>query len=121
MYNEQLLADTLKAMAHPVRLQILGILKEEGEACVCHLEARLNLRQAYLSQQLARLRQANLVEDRRDGMNVFYRISSADVANLLASLKEVSHRINPGIEITPMAKVAEMKPCPCPNCQGNDS
>ena len=44
-------ADYFKALAHPVRLQILTILRQE-EACVCHLEAILHKRQAYISQQV---------------------------------------------------------------------
>src|SRR5690349_29500 len=45
------------ALMHPARLTILNTLRD-GEACVCHLEARLGYRQAYLSQQLAALRAA---------------------------------------------------------------
>jgi DNA-binding transcriptional ArsR family regulator len=57
----------LKALGHPVRLRILQELRQQ-EACVCHLEAVLRQRQAYISQQLMRLREAGLVEDRREGM-----------------------------------------------------
>ena len=52
----------LKAMAHPVRLQILDMLRGGDEVCVCHMEAALRRRQAYISQQLMVLRDANLVE-----------------------------------------------------------
>jgi DNA-binding transcriptional ArsR family regulator len=48
---------------HPARLAILNTLRG-GAACVCHLEAHLVYRQAYLSQQLAALRAASLVRDR---------------------------------------------------------
>ena len=47
-------AEMMKALSHPTRLQILEVLSEEGESCVCHLENRLGQRQAYISQQLAR-------------------------------------------------------------------
>jgi DNA-binding transcriptional ArsR family regulator len=40
-----------KALAHPVRLQILDMLRS-GEVCVCHMETALGKRQAYISQQL---------------------------------------------------------------------
>jgi DNA-binding transcriptional ArsR family regulator len=49
-----------KALAHPVRLQILDMLRS-GEVCVCHMEAVLGKRQAYISQQLMVLRDAGLV------------------------------------------------------------
>lgn len=42
-------SETLKALTHPVRLQIFELMAQEGEACVCHLEARLDQRQAYFS------------------------------------------------------------------------
>ena len=44
-------SDLLKALSHSTRLAILDILRD-GEQCVCHMEAALNLRQAYISQQL---------------------------------------------------------------------
>ncbi len=59
-----------KALAHPTRLAILDLLRD-GEHCVCHLEAFLGLRQAYISQQLLILREAGLVQDRRDGWYFF--------------------------------------------------
>jgi ArsR family transcriptional regulator len=63
----------LKALAHPGRLHLLNVLRE-GEECVCHLTALLRQRQAYVSQQLMFLRQAGLIEDRKEGLRVYYRI-----------------------------------------------
>jgi DNA-binding transcriptional ArsR family regulator len=54
------LAVRFKALAHPVRLQILDMLRS-GEACVCHMETALNKRQAYISQQLMVLRDMTAV------------------------------------------------------------
>ncbi len=48
-----------KALTHPARIAILRIL-QDGEHCVCHLEAHLGYRQAYISQQLSVLRDADL-------------------------------------------------------------
>ena len=66
-------SDLLKALSHSTRLAILNILRD-GEQCVCHMEATLNLRQAYISQQLMILKQAGLLESRRDGLNLYYRL-----------------------------------------------
>ena len=49
------LANLLKSIAHPVRLQIVDMLRQ-GEVCVCHIERSLDKRQAYISQQLMVLR-----------------------------------------------------------------
>jgi ArsR family transcriptional regulator len=80
-YTEQ--ADWLKAAAHPVRLQILNMLRQ-GEICVCHIENALGKRQAYVSQQLMVLREAGLVHSRKEGLQVFYRLADARAYDLLA-------------------------------------
>jgi DNA-binding transcriptional ArsR family regulator len=75
-------AHLFQTLSHPARLQILDILRG-GEECVCHIQAHLGKRQAYVSQQLMALRNANLVSDRKDGLYVFYRLSEPLVAELL--------------------------------------
>ena len=75
-------AALFKLLSHPSRLAILQVLRD-GEECVCHLEAALGLRQAYISQQLMVLRQVGLVTDRREGWNVFYRVVKPEVYALL--------------------------------------
>ncbi len=86
------LAVITKALGHPTRLKILEVLRQE-EACVCHLEAVLNQRQAYISQQLIRLREAGLVIDRRDGSNVFYALADDSIEPLLDRVKQTAHAI----------------------------
>lgn len=76
------LAVLFKALAHPKRLAILKTLRD-GERCVCEIEAALDLRQAYVSQQLTILREAGLVCYRKDGWNVYYRIARPEVYTLL--------------------------------------
>lgn len=65
-----------------MRLQILDMLRS-GEICVCHIERALNRRQAYVSQQLMTLRDAGLVTSRKDGLQVYYRLADAEIAELL--------------------------------------
>lgn len=101
-------AQLLKVLTHPVRLAILVILRD-GEHCVCHMEAHLGLRQAYISQQVAVLREAGLIQDRRDGWNIYYRVSDPKVYTILDAVQAVlgengsQHRLE-GIH------------CPCPKC-----
>jgi ArsR family transcriptional regulator len=106
------MANRMKAMGHPVRIQILDLLQAEGESCVCHLEARLGQRQAAISQHLARLRDAGLVADRRDGLNVYYSLTDESVASLLA---EGRRGMPPGVTMAEMPGHVE---CPCPRCTG---
>jgi len=63
----------LKAIANPARLRILSSLLD-GERQVSDLEQELQLNQAYVSQQLARLRAAGIVEGNRCGREVRYAI-----------------------------------------------
>lgn len=63
-----------KALADPNRLRILNVLLN-GRYCVCELEAILVLPQSLISRHLAYLRNAGLVEDRRQGMRVQYGVS----------------------------------------------
>jgi DNA-binding transcriptional ArsR family regulator len=113
VYGQQ--TDVLKALAHPVRLQILDALRGAPE-CVCHLEALLGQRQAYISQQLARLREAGLVVDEKDGLNVFYRVADPRVFALLDHVRAVA-RI-PTDELPPRASGHQPAPdCVCPKCQ----
>jgi DNA-binding transcriptional ArsR family regulator len=79
-YDE--VADLFKALAHPARLRILISLRY-GEECVCHLETLLDKPQAYVSQQLAMLRAAGLVRDRKDGQRVYYAIADYRLLPLL--------------------------------------
>lgn len=104
--NEQ--SNLLKLLAHPVRIAILKILQQE-EACVCHLEAMLGYRQAYLSQQLAVLRQAEIISDRRDGWNVYYQIRNEGILDLLHLSENLVGKGKSKIPVQPIS-------CPCPKC-----
>jgi DNA-binding transcriptional ArsR family regulator len=78
-YNPQ--ANLLRAISHPTRLAVLEILRD-GEHCVCHMEATLGIRQSSISQQLMILREAGLVEVRRDGLNIFYHVVRPGIFDL---------------------------------------
>ncbi len=75
----------LKALAHTDRLVLLCRLTQ-GEFCVGELEADLGIRQPSLSQQLGVLRQEGLVETRREGKHIHYRLASDDALAILQVL-----------------------------------
>lgn len=104
------LAGTFKVLAHPARLAILDILRDD-EACVCHMEALLGYRQAYISQQLAVLREAGLVQSRQDGWNIFYSVTDRGIYPLIDALQE--HMLPDKPRRT--GRLAA-KDCPCPKC-----
>lgn len=98
----------LKALASLARQKILVLLRN-GEHCVCHLEAHLGYRQAYLSQQLRVLKDAGLIEDRREGWNVYYRVLDPKIFDVLDQVLALSGQAPIEIE-TPK------EGCPCPQC-----
>jgi len=102
------ISDIFKVLSHPVRLQVLQVIGK-GEACVCHLEAQLDIRQATLSQHLMVLREADLLDTRREGRYIFYRLANSDVLDIIqdsANLMGIEFNIN---ETTHNA-------CECPKC-----
>ncbi len=119
MSGYERMAGVIKALAHPVRLQILEIIRREGEACVCHLESMLGRRQAYISQQLSILRAAGLVVDRRKGLNVFYALAQEDLHSLLDAARQLTAAIASaeGDQLSFAGSVhTPATPCPCPRC-----
>lgn len=87
------IADQLKAIAHDVRLKLLCTLLDNGETSVGDLEALTGIGQPRLSQQLAVLRKAGLVEPRRAAKLVYYRLVAANMqgaARLLCALAGMS-------------------------------
>ncbi|GKS76302.1 metalloregulator ArsR/SmtB family transcription factor [Acidovorax sp. SUPP950] len=75
----------LKALANEDRLLLLCQLSQ-GEQCVSDLQARLGIQQPTLSQQLGVLRTQGVVETRREGKNIHYRVADAALLEILAVL-----------------------------------
>jgi len=89
MQNAQRATDFLKALAHEGRLMILCYLAAGGERSVTELESFLGQRQAAVSQQLARLRLEGLVDTRRDGKAIYYRLADGRVQRMLEIVHEM--------------------------------
>jgi len=104
------LSQRIKLLAHPVRLRILDALRRNAE-CVCHLETLLDKPQPYVSQQLRLLRQAGVIQDEKDGQNVYYHLVDDDVRAWLAALLDKQH----GQTGSPSGH-EQLIGCPCPKC-----
>jgi ArsR family transcriptional regulator len=70
-----------RALAHPLRLRICGIIDDKNPACVQEIYDSLGIEQSVVSQHLRILRQANLVLARREGKFVFYLLDYHKMAN----------------------------------------
>lgn len=87
MENAAEASEFLKALSHEARLVILCMLLD-GERSVGELEQALGLRQAAISQQLARLRADDLVEARRDGKNIYYALARPEIRSVIEALHD---------------------------------
>ena len=81
-------AEFFKALAHPIRIQILDTLRD-GEHNVNELRDILNIEAPNVSQQLAILRNKNLVVTRKDGNNVYYAVKDKAIFKLLDITKTI--------------------------------
>jgi ArsR family transcriptional regulator len=84
----QFKAEFFKALAHPARIKILELLRS-GEMSVNELQAHLEVEPSTVSQQLAVLRNRNIVEARKVGTSVFYRVRDPAVFELLDAARKI--------------------------------
>src|SRR3954453_22485084 len=84
-------ANLFRVLGHPARVRILELLREE-ERSVGALQAALGLDSGGTSQHLAALRRIGLVESRREGTSVYYRVDDAHVFDLLEAGRAIISR-----------------------------
>ena len=110
-------AEILNAMSHPARLEILELLRD-GESCVCHIQAMLDQRQAYISQQLNILRQAGLITSRKEGLRVYYKIYNPDLFDLLDQVQRILQKLGKWQpeDAGQDNLMQKKKACHCPQC-----
>ena len=77
-----------KLLGDPTRVRLLYALLEAGELCVCDLAASTGTMETTVSQALRLLRASGVVTGRRQGRNVFYRLSDAHIRMLLDVTRE---------------------------------
>jgi len=107
------LLDTIGKSPRILILMAIG----EGEACVCHLEAILGFKQAYISQNLMALRKAKLLQSRREGRFVFYKVSDHRLLILIKNAGELAGI--PEVELQALDHSSQLPNCCCPNCVGD--
>src|SRR5213083_1821857 len=85
-------ATLFRKLGHPARVRILELLRD-GERSAGALQAELELDSGGTSQHLAALRRIGLVEGRRAGTNVFYRVTDQSVFDLLEDARQILDRV----------------------------
>jgi DNA-binding transcriptional ArsR family regulator len=91
--NAEKAAKLLKSMSHPSRLMVLCHLMN-GERSVSSLNQVVPLSQSALSQHLAALRQAGLVDTRRESQVIYYRLKSNAVSGVIEALYQIYCNFN---------------------------
>jgi ArsR family transcriptional regulator len=106
------LAEVFRLLGQQVRIQILLIIGKQ-EACVCHLEAVIGIRQATISQHLMALKDAELVTPHRHGRNILYRLANPELLDIIYQAGTMM-----GISIEDLAYLSRrpVPNCPCPHC-----
>ncbi len=102
-------AELFRILAHPMRLQILCRLMD-GEVSVAGLESELGLKQPSLSQQLAHLRDADIVTTRREAKSIVYRLADERMRAILDALRMAMNHSRP-----PRAQAVKPQVAPRPS------
>lgn len=110
---EEKISGFIALLAQPVRVQILLVIADQ-EACVCHLETIMGIRQARISQHLMKLRKSGLVSTVRAGRHVYYRLSNPEIVNLLYQIAELIGIDSAGLRENAIRADSN---CTCPRCK----
>src|SRR5215813_14896318 len=81
-------AGIFQALAHPTRIAIVELLRDEGEVPVSRIHERLDLEQANASQHLALLRSKRIVTGRKEGNQVFYSLRDPILGKVLNLMRQ---------------------------------
>lgn len=85
----ELKAEVFKALGHPLRMGIVEFLKDE-EKCVSEIVKHVGTEVSNVSKHLSILKKARILDDRRDGMNVLYRLAMPCVIEVAACIEGVA-------------------------------
>ena len=89
--------DILRSMSDSTRLTILHLLSQGRDLCACEIQVAVNQSQPLTSHHLNALRKAGLVESRRIGTWVYYRLSDKRLARILSVLRDLTKEEAPAL------------------------
>ena|SRR5690554_4280345 len=84
----KLKSQLFKGLAHPIRIEIIELIKDQ-ELCVCTIYKELEQSQSNISQHLNKLKSYQILESRKEGLNVFYRLKDKRILNILDLAKKI--------------------------------
>ena len=86
---DEKIAEIGQVLGHPTRLQILRLLAK-GELCGCEIVPEFELDQSGISRHLTALKRAGLIDSRRDGVRIYWKLADRRVAELLLLAEEIA-------------------------------
>jgi DNA-binding transcriptional ArsR family regulator len=92
MKLEKLRLEKLKALSDETRLEMVGLLRHGGELCGCDFEKMIDKSQSTISRHLKKLELADIVESRKEGVKIMYKIRDPHIFKLLAVLDQIIKR-----------------------------
>lgn len=101
-FDLEALAEVMRTLGHDTRLRLIATLLDQGEKSVSEIEALTGIGQPGLSQQLAILRKADLVQTRRAAKQVYYCIAPEAFAPAAAFLNALSPDAVPRTAVIPV-------------------
>ena len=81
-------ANMLKAMAHPIRFSIVGLLEDGKKLTVTEIHKKLGIEQSTASHHLVILKDRGVLSSRREGKNTWYFLKHANLKNVLSSISD---------------------------------
>ena len=82
-------AEILKALAHPTRVYIVDLIQREGPHCVCQLTERIGVDTSTVSRHLTVLKNAGVLQDRKEGTTVYYSLGCDCIADFMTGLESL--------------------------------
>lgn len=82
-------AAVLKAMAHPTRIYIVDLVHREGPHCVCELTERIGADTSTVSRHLSVLKNAGVLQDRKEGTTVYYSMACDCIGHFMDGLENI--------------------------------
>lgn len=86
-------AESLKVIAHPVRISILGLLEDGAELTVSEIQAKLGLEQAPTSHHLGLLKTRGILLSKRVGRNTLYALDKDNLQSILCCFRRCANEV----------------------------
>lgn len=83
-------AEVLKTIAHPVRLNILEVLEDYGRLSVSDLKEKTNTEQSLLSHHLIKMKDKGVLKANREGKNIYYQLADTHITNIFDCMENCS-------------------------------